>query len=149
MTQVDVPDSHDQRLEQVRRPIREQNRERQESRSVQVASGLIRSLVERIGFVEEGGDIPRTLRRQQWSVFNVPLMWSAACGDRNCGVLQWLSTVAASLSVSFLGESVNGAAAAHAGWDALCGAMREWGIHSREDLSEWIHRQGFPQPRWW
>ena len=34
------------------------------------------------------------------------------------------------------------------GWEALCRAMRSWGISSREDLSEWIGREGFPQPRW-
>ena len=33
-------------------------------------------------------------------------------------------------------------------WHALSGAIRSWGIQSREDLSEWIHRQGFVQPRW-
>ena len=26
--------------------------------------------------------------------------------------------------------------------------MRSWGLNSREDLSEWIHNQGFRQPRW-
>ena len=34
-----------------------------------------------------------------------------------------------------------------AAWDALHGAMRAWGIRSREGLSEWVHAQGFPQPR--
>ena len=34
------------------------------------------------------------------------------------------------------------------GWEALSEAMRVWGIRTREDLSEWIHRQGFPRPRW-
>ena len=33
-------------------------------------------------------------------------------------------------------------------WHALSGAMRSWGMQSREDLSEWIHRQGLVQPRW-
>ena len=28
------------------------------------------------------------------------------------------------------------------------GAMVSWGIQSREDLSEWIHNQGFPRPQW-
>ena len=41
-----------------------------------------------------------------------------------------------------------GEAAVHAGWDALQEAMSSWGIQSREDLSEWIHNQGFVQPRW-
>ena len=34
------------------------------------------------------------------------------------------------------------------GWEALHDAMRSQGITSREDLSEWIHNQGFPRPRW-
>ena len=34
------------------------------------------------------------------------------------------------------------------GWDALHWAMRAWGIRCREGLSEWVHAQGFPQPRW-
>ena len=38
--------------------------------------------------------------------------------------------------------------AVFAGWDALREAMSSWGIQSREDLSEWIHNQGFVQPRW-
>ena len=29
-----------------------------------------------------------------------------------------------------------------------CETMLSWGIATREDLSEWIHNQGFVQPRW-
>ena len=59
------------------------------------------------------------------TIVNVPLMWSAGCGDRDCGVLQWLATAAASLSESFLGDLIDGAAAACAGWEDLSGAIRE------------------------
>ena len=34
--------------------------------------------------------------------------------------------------------------AARTGWLALRGAMRSWGVHSREELSTWLRRQGFP-----
>ena len=43
---------------------------------------------------------------------------------------------------------MSGRDAVLAAWDALHGAMRAWGIRSREGLSEWVHAQGFPQPRW-
>ena len=42
----------------------------------------------------------------------------------------------------------NGRQAVFDGWSVLSRAMTSWGVRSREDLSEWIHRQGFPQPRW-
>ena len=35
-----------------------------------------------------------------------------------------------------------------AGWEALHLAVNTMGIQSVEELSEWIHGQGFPQPRW-
>ena len=28
----------------------------------------------------------------------------------------------------------------------LCDAMRSWGVSSREDFAEWMHRQGFVRP---
>ena len=35
------------------------------------------------------------------------------------------------------------------GWDALHGAMQCVGHPiQREGLAEWVHAQGFPQPRW-
>ena len=45
-TQVDPLDSHDQRLEGVRRSIQEQSRERKGQHAVRVARGLMRSLAE-------------------------------------------------------------------------------------------------------
>ena len=40
------------------------------------------------------GDIPRTIWRQQWSAFNVPFVWAAASGDRDCPLLLLLSHTA-------------------------------------------------------
>ena len=51
-------------------------------------------------------------------------------------------------SISVVGNSMSGRDAVMAAWDALHGAMRAWGIRSREGLSECVHAQGFPQPRW-
>ena len=44
--------------------------------------------------------------------------------------------------------TVSGHDAAVVGWEALSEVMRSWDIRSREDLVEWIFRQGFPRPRW-
>ena len=79
----------------------------------------------------------------------VPLMWSAAEGNRGCAVLEWLIAKAQQApSLRVAGEEVTGREAALMGWEALHDAMRSQGTTSREDLSEWIHNQGFPRPRW-
>ena len=97
---------------QHRNSIQEQNRERNGLRAVRGASGLVRSLAERIGFLENGGDMPRTLHRHQWSVFDV-----TSCGRQHVVTeiplfSKWWSTVAATISVPMLGESIGGSAAA-------------------------------------
>ena len=68
------------------------------------------------------------------------------CGSlrRQCAVLQWFAVSAGAVSVPITGESVPGFGAAFLNWEALCAAMRSWGC---EDLSEWVHRQGFSHPR--
>ena len=101
---------------------------------------LFRNLCERVGPVDFEGEIPRAIRRQQWSAVYVPLMWAAASGDRECPLLQWLSNAASrGPGVSYMpGED-----ALYVGWDALHEAMESWGIQSREHLSEWIHNQVF------
>ena len=52
------------------------------SRVYQVVGGTNRPMA--------GREIPRAIRRHQWSALNVPLIWSASCGDRNNPVLLWL-----------------------------------------------------------
>ena len=94
------------------------------------------------------GDVPRAIRHQHWSVVFVPLMWAAACGDRECPVLQWLGRAAACGPPIIVGGiEMPAEDAVFVGWDALREAMSS-GHQSREDLSEWIHNQGFVQPRW-
>ena len=139
-------DSHDERLRRVRRML-QQDSETRSTREVRVAVNAVRSLVERIGHWEVSEGVPRELRRQQWSMFNVPIMWAAASGDRSCGVLQWVAQAAQDLSIPVCGSEMTGSEAVFAGWEGLQSAMNSWGIRSR-GLSEWLHGQGFPQPRW-
>ena len=58
------------------------------------ATRATRCFDERVGpfWIEDG--VPREIRRQQWSVFNVPLMWFVSEGDQECAVLNWVSTIA-------------------------------------------------------
>ena len=46
----------------------------------------------RVGIVD-GQEIPRKIRRQQWSVLNVPLLWTAAENDKRCPMILWLVDV--------------------------------------------------------
>ena len=118
-------------------------------RDVHRAAQIVRSLADRVGHVDDSQDIPRAIRRQQWSAFNVPLMWSASVGDNTCPVLQWLVGAAQHIESMTVGSTtVSGHDAAVVGWEALSEVMRSWNIRSREDLAEWIFRQGFPRPRW-
>ena len=144
-------DSHEERVARVRqlmrRPIHQ--RELPGMREVRAAMRLFRNLGERVGPVDFDGEIPRAIRRQQWSAVYVPLMWAAASGDRECPLLHWLSNAASRCPALHVGVSyMPGGDALYAGWDALHEAMESWGIQSREHLSEWIHNQGFPRPRW-
>ena len=84
----------------------------------------------------------RAIRRQQWSVFNIPLMWAAAMGDRSCPVLQWLAQSAQHLSIPVCGVEMLGHDAVMAGWKALHHALNVKGIQSVEGLSEWVPDQG-------
>ena len=56
----------------------------------------------RIGQVDPEGGVPRVIRRQQWSVFNVPL-WASAAGDRSCAVLEWLAQSVRNVSIPVCG----------------------------------------------
>ena len=82
-------------------------------------------------------DIPRAIRRHQWSALNVPVMWAAAAGDRSHPVLQWLLEVAATLpEVTVAGTVMTGQVAVAVGWEALRDALHSRGIRSHEDLAE-------------
>ena len=118
-------------------------------REVHAAAQVVRNLAHRTGPVDPDGDIPRTIRRQQWSAFNVPLVWAAASGDQECLLLQWLCQAASKgPPVQVAGIDVRGEDAVLIGWKALLETMQSWSIRSLEDLSEWIHGQGFRHPRW-
>ena len=63
-------------------------------REVHAAAQVVRNLAHRTDPVDPDGNIPRTIRRQQWSAFNVPLTWATASGDQECLLLQWLCQAA-------------------------------------------------------
>ena len=106
--------------------VQEERRANIQQRQVLVAEEFIRSVISRVGLVRRSQDeIPRSLRRQQWSALNVPLMWAAAEGDRDCGVLRWLRSRADTLPpLSVGGEDVSAHDAAVAGWEVLHDTMR-------------------------
>ena len=119
------------------------------SREVHRAAQVVRNLADRVGHVNDSEDVPRALRRQQWSAVNVPLMWSGSVGSDTCPVLQWLAGAAQHIESMIVGSTtLNGHGAVVVGWEALSEVMRSWDIRSREDLVECIFRQEFPRPRW-
>ena len=148
VTEEAIPqDSHEQRFRRVRAAMQEE-RQHATHRQAQVAAESIRLLAERIGPWQEG-EIPRAIRRHQWSALFVPLIWSASCGDRNNPVLLWLMEASSVISnVAVTGVEMTGSEAVATGWEALRDVLRSRGIRSREDLAEWISAQGFPVPRW-
>ena len=111
--------------------MQEERRANIQQRQVLVAEEFIRSVISRVGPVRRSQDqIPRSLRRQQWSVLNVTLMWAAAEGDRDCGVLRWLRSRADTLPpLSVGGEDVSAHDAAVVGWEVLHNTMRSWALN--------------------
>ena len=145
-----VPDSHEQRVARVRRTMQNEHRANAQQRFAREVEEFFANVVRRVGPIEaEVVEIPRALRRQRWSVLNVPLMWAAAAGDDQCAVMQWLTAKCEQLPpFCFHGEEMSCAEAVRISWNVLRNAMHSWNITSRECLSEWIHNQGFPRPRW-
>ena len=139
----EVFDSHDQRFVLVSQQMQRERRE------VHAASQFIRTVAARVGFVDEGGTVPRQLRHQQSSAFNLPLMWAAASGNADCHLMHWLEARAERLPPMRVGdEQVSGRATVCTSWEVLRNTLQSWGITSREHLAEWIHNQGFRRPRW-
>ena len=85
------PDSHELRYRRVRQAM--QRERRVQERQVEVAVESTRRLARRVGTID-GTEIPREIRRHQWSVLNDPLLWAAAEDTRHSPVLVWLSEVA-------------------------------------------------------
>ena len=89
-TQVE-PDSHEELLARVQQAVGHPwHRLAPDVREVRAAIQVFRQLVRRVGPMD-----PRAIRHQHWSVVFVPLMWAAACCDRECPVFQWLGRAAA------------------------------------------------------
>ena len=163
-----APDSHDQRLERVRRPVQrqvefippggqnarfrvcramEQGQCAERHHAVHLAAESIRFLATRVG-PHPSEDIPQEIRRHQWSALNVPLLWAAAEGNNENPVVQWVVQESERIStVSVAGTQMSGRDAAISG-ESLRDALQAMGIRSREGLAEWIHGQGFVMPRW-
>ena len=75
-------------------------------------------------------------------------MWSASESNRQCWTLEWLASRAELLPPVTVGDvKVPGREVAITGWEVLYNVMRQFG-QSKKGLSEWIHHQGFPRPRW-
>ena len=83
-----IPDSHDARLRRVREGV-QRERLLERHRAVHVAAESIRLLATRVDPTSVG-EIPREIRRHQWSALNVPLLWAAAEGDANNPMVRWL-----------------------------------------------------------
>ena len=79
-TQVDPPDSHDQRFARVRHTMQQERRLDVQQRQIRDTENFVNTVSRRVGITDDVDGIPRVLRRQQWSIFFVPLMWAAAEG---------------------------------------------------------------------
>ena len=150
-TNQESPDSHEDRLGRVRHVVQEERRANIQQGQVLVAEEFIRSVISRVGPMRRSQDqIPRSFRRQQWSALNVPLMWAAAEGDRDCGVLRWLRSRADTLPpLSVGGEDVSAHDAAVVGWalnpDKTCRngfTTRVSHVPDGEPISAGEHRNG-------
>ena len=73
LDEVATLDSHSARLHRVRERL-----QGPQDRRVRSAIDVITSIAARVGFLHDDQEIPRTIQRQQWSAFNIPLLWAAA-----------------------------------------------------------------------
>ena len=141
--EVEPPDSLSARVQRVRERLRGS----QCDRRVRSAIEVITSLAARVEPWQDDQEIHPAMQRQQWSALNIPLLWAVAEGDRHCHVLLWLVQACHQVeSITVTGVPMAGREAVMVAWDAVSNLMRCWGVHTREDLSEWVHRQGFPRP---
>ena len=92
--------------------------------------------------------MPRIVRKQRWSLLNVPLMWTAAGHPASTRVLEWLCETTASFPpLQFNGGSLEIQGAARMEWTSLRAAMKTWSIAQPEDLSICLRNHGFPGPQ--
>ena len=87
--------------------------------TVHVAAESIRLLALRVG-PHDSEDIPREIRRHQWSALNVPWLWSAAEGDFDNPVVRWLVEESERVpTVIVAGVQMSGLDAAVTGWESF------------------------------
>ena len=114
----------------------QQDSESRSMRAVRHVVDAVRLLVDRVGRWDASEGVPRAIRRQQWSIFNVPITWAAATCDRSCGVLPvGVAQSAENLSISVGGCDMTRSGAVFAGWEAWQSVKNSLGIRSREGLS--------------
>ena len=116
-------------------------------RDTRAVSNLFEQLAGRVGAIPVGGELPRALRQQRWSPVNVPLIWAAAGDDDTNPVLEWLGARALTIqeAVPFHGGQTEPSQALRLGWVALREVFRNWGVRTREDLTNWLGTHGHPR----
>ena len=143
VTQIDTPDSCDHRLARVRHAVQQERVVSHVRHDVRGAAQVVRSLADRVGRVCEGQDIPRAIRRQQWSAFkraNCVGPLSRGPGMRRSSVVDECWEHIESMSVA--GTTMSGHDAALVGWETLSEVMRE-------DLFRVDPQTRFPKATMW
>ena len=111
------------------------------------AVNLFEQLTGRIGAIPVGRELPRALRQQRWSPVNVLLIWVAAGDDDTNPVLEWFGERAQGMQevVPFHGGQTEPSQTLRLGWVALREVFRNWGVRTREDLTNWLGTHGHPR----
>ena len=104
-------------------------------RDVLAMERFVRDLATRIGPQVEGAPIPSAVRRQRWSLMNVPIMWAAAGQEQNTPVVDWLVlTLHDAPEVDFHGGQLD---AKHAGGSQIANSCQiGCGVMVSRDLSQ-------------
>ena len=91
------------------------------------------------------GNVPVCVQRQQWSEFNVPLMWAAAAGAERHPIIEWLKVVTATANPAVIGADAPRSVpeSIEEGWQALRSRFRSWGISSHEEFIAWMRAHRF------
>ena len=125
-----VPSGSNARFMRVRRAM-QQERCVERHHTVHVAAESIRLLASRVG-PHDSEDIPREIRRHQWSALNVLLLWSAAEGDFDNPMVRWLVEESERLpTVIVAGVQMSGFFAAVTMWGSLRDVLHSRGFGTR------------------
>ena len=141
--EVATLDSHSARLHRVRERLQGPQDRR------------VRSAID-VHQLPQGWGFSTTIKRfpERFNDNSGPLSTSPCCGQQLKGTeialcWLWLARQCHEVErITVAGVETAGREAVMGAWDALSDVMRSWGVHTREDLSEWVHQQGFPRPRW-